>query len=173
MKVTLALNKLLILYSCKWCGVKSANSWTFPAFLTPFNGALWSLRFTSLRERKLDPTMLGEPYLVIPFYYVEIVWVRLSVWLEMPTSWYPDFKNVFLTSCFDEALCILNRQEDKSYFKGETVQYQEKFLLQLMHPCKIWNVRGNTTTQKYLGVVSVSGSHWHWTNEVHVHVLGE
>ena len=57
--------------------------------------------------------------------------------------------------------------------KGKTVQYQEKFLLQLMHPCKIWNVRGNTTTQKYLGVVSVSGSHWHWTNEVHVHVLGE
>ena len=95
MKVTLALNKLLILYSCKWCGVKGANSWTFPAFLTPFNRALWSLRFTSLRERELDPTMLGEPYLVIPFYYVEIVWVRLSVWLEMPTSWYPDFKNVF------------------------------------------------------------------------------
>ena len=58
--------------------------------------------------------------------------------------------------------------------KGKTVQYQEKFLLQLMHPCKIWNVRGKvTTTQKYLGVVSVSGSHWHWTNEVHVDVLGE
>ena len=57
--------------------------------------------------------------------------------------------------------------------KGKTVQYQEKFLLQLMHPCKIWNVRGNTTTQKYLGVVSVSGCHWHWTNEVHVHALGE
>ena len=47
--------------------------------------------------------------------------------------------------------------------KGKTVQYQEKFLLQLMHPCKIWNVRGNTTTQKYLGVVRVSVSHWHWT----------
>ena len=58
--------------------------------------------------------------------------------------------------------------------KGKTVQYQEKFLLQLMRSCKIWNIRGKvTTTQKYLGVVSVSDSHWHWTNEVHVHVLGE
>ena len=40
--------------NCNLCGVKSANSWTFPAFLTPFNRALWSLRFTSLRERELD-----------------------------------------------------------------------------------------------------------------------
>ena len=29
-----------------------------------------------------------------------------------------------------------------------------------MHSCKIWNIRGKvTTTQKYLGVVSVSGNH--------------
>ena len=35
---TLAMYKLLIMCSCKCCGVKSANSWTFPAFLTLFNG---------------------------------------------------------------------------------------------------------------------------------------
>ena len=77
---------------------------TFQFLGLRFNRALWSLRFTSLRERELDPTMLGEPYLVIPFYYVEIVWVRLSVWLEMPTSWYPDFKNVFWTGRKTKAL---------------------------------------------------------------------
>ena len=108
--------KLLIMCSCKCCGVKSANSWTFPAFLTLFNGALWSLRFTSLGERKLGPTMLGNHLwkdfddLGLKLWYVLSFNTVTSLLVLFKRKAYP---RKCIIQDFDKTLCILNWQENK------------------------------------------------------------
>ena len=129
--------KLLIMCWCKWCEGKSSNSWTFPAFLTLFNGALWSLRFTSLGERKLGPTMLNEA--------VSVKGLIVSV-----TSWNIIFSGPFSFTWFwipregaiqhfDKPLCILNWRQNKrssTYFHI----WNSLLVTALLRSCQQYNI---------------------------------